>query len=58
MKIIRTVPSANKFFFEETVEDGNVRRSIERGVINIFDEFKYQEMLGFGGAFTEAAAYN
>ncbi len=58
MKIIRTVPSANKFFYEENVETGNAARASERGVINVFNEFKYQEVLGFGGAFTEAAAYN
>ena len=58
MKIIRSIPNENKFFVEETSENGNVRKSIERGVINVFDEFKYQEILGFGGAFTEAAAYN
>ena len=56
MKIIRSIPNENKFFVEETSENGNVRKSIERGVINVFDEFKYQEILGFGGAFTEAAA--
>lgn len=33
-------------------------RYVENGVINIFPELRYQEILGFGGAFTEASAYN
>lgn len=30
----------------------------EAEVINIYDDAKYQRIFGFGGAFTEAAAYN
>ena len=30
----------------------------ENGLINLYPEFKYQQALGFGGAFTETAAYN
>ena len=30
----------------------------ENLLINIYPEFKYQEILGFGGAFTETSAYN
>ena len=30
----------------------------ENGLINIYPEFKYQQSLGFGAAFTETAAYN
>ncbi len=29
---------------------------IENNVVNIYDELSYQEIIGFGGAFTEAAA--
>ena len=32
--------------------------AIERLLINIYPEFKYQQVLGFGGAFTETSAYN
>ena len=32
--------------------------SVECGVINVFDDVQYQEILGFGAAFTESAAYN
>ncbi len=58
MKLFRTVPLKNQYLNEETVVAGDQRKGIERGVINVFDEFKYQEILGFGGAFTESAAYN
>ncbi len=58
MKIIRSIPLEKKYFIEETVDNGNKKESNERGVINVFDEFKYQEILGFGGAFTESSAYN
>lgn len=30
----------------------------ENGIINIFDEVTFQEILGFGGAFTESSAFN
>jgi len=30
----------------------------ENLLINVYPEFKYQKILGFGGAFTEASAYN
>lgn len=33
-------------------------RHAENQVINIFPERRYQKILGFGGAFTEASAYN
>ena len=33
--------------------DGN-----EGHVLNVYDQVKYQEILGFGGAFTQAAAVN
>lgn len=41
---------------EPIVFDEN--RYVENGMINIFPERRYQEVLGFGGAFTEASAYN
>lgn len=31
---------------------------VEYKLINVFPERRYQEMVGFGGAFTEASAYN
>ena len=58
MKIIKTIPLEHKFFEEEVVENGNKSAGTESGVINVFEEFQYQEVIGFGGAFTESAAYN
>ena len=58
MKIFTSVPSENLYFQETTVEAGNAREGTEMGIINVFDEFEYQSILGFGGAFTESAAYN
>ena len=58
MRVIRSIPRENVYFKEEDVNVGNIASRTERGVINVFEEFKYQKMLGFGGAFTEAAAYN
>ena len=53
MKIFKTSPFENKFFEEELIENGNESEGSECGVINVFEEFKYQEIVGFGGAFTE-----
>ncbi len=58
MKIIRTSVNQGKYFAEETVEMGNIGSNTENAVINVFDEVQFQEILGFGGAFTESAAYN
>lgn len=58
MKIIKSIPREERYFEETIVTEGNVDASTEYGVINVFDEFDYQTVLGFGGAFTESAAYN
>lgn len=58
MKIIRSVPAENLYFSEQEFENGNVKPTLERGVINIYDDCVYQQVNGFGGAFTESAAYN
>jgi len=57
MKIIKSIPAQKVFFKEETIADGNERVGIERTVVNLFDEVEYQQMQGFGGAFTESSAY-
>ena len=58
MKIITSVPKEDVYFEEENIAPGNVQEDSECNIINVFDEIKYQEILGFGGAFTESAAYN
>ena len=57
MKIIKSIPAQNLYFKEEIIEAGNERTGIERTVVNLFDEVEYQQMVGFGGAFTESSAY-
>lgn len=47
----KVAPVEKKIVFERDVYR-------ESKMINIFPERRYQEILGFGGAFTEASAYN
>jgi glucosylceramidase len=54
---IETCPAENLFFSEEKVEINNFPANTEWGIVNVFDHVKYQEVLGFGGAFTESSAY-
>ncbi len=58
MKIFESIPSEKVYFAESEIESGSFQSSVERAVINIYDDVVRQEILGFGGAFTESAAYN
>ncbi len=58
MKLITSIPDQQIYFNEKTISEGNVPEHTEMGIINVFDEIEYQTVLGFGGAFTESAAYN
>ncbi len=58
MKIFRSIPSKKVYFEQLEVETGNFASTVERAVINIYDDVVRQSIFGFGGAFTEAAAYN
>ena len=58
MKIVKSIPNDNIYFEQEMIQEGNAPESTEVGVVNLFDEIEYQEVLGFGGAFTESSAYN
>lgn len=58
MKLIQSTPQKNEYFKEYEVENGNTLESTEGNIVNIYDDVMYQEVLGFGGALTEAAAYN
>lgn len=42
-------------FVREQVPYGNLPQNTECAVINLYDEVTYQQLLGFGGAFTESA---
>ena len=55
---ITTDISKNLFFYKEVLPIGNASKEAEVAVVNIFDKIEYQEILGFGGAFTESSAYN
>lgn len=60
-KTLRTVTTnvkENKFFQEEEIERGTVPVSNERAVINLYEQIRYQKVLGFGAALTESSAYN
>ena len=54
---IETCPLQNVFFKTEQTEMNDITPDREWGVVNVFDDVKYQEVLGFGGAFTESSAY-
>ncbi len=54
---IESCPAENVYFREEQIEMNSFSDASEGGVVNVFDDVKYQEFLGFGGAFTESSAY-
>jgi glucosylceramidase len=56
--VIRTNEAKHQHFARETVRKNNVPPETETAVVNLYDDIVYQEILGFGGAFTEASAYN
>ena len=58
MKIITSIPKKNVYFSESEMELGSAPEYTEGTIINVFDNIEYQEIFGFGGAFTESAAYN
>ena len=48
----------NKMFFKETkIKEKDIPQRFEKKIINIYPEVEYQELLGFGGAITEASGY-
>ena len=57
IKKIETCPAENIFFRESDITANNFPENTEWGIVNIYDDIKYQEILGFGGAFTESSAY-
>lgn len=56
--VVRTEPLNQVYFAKGTVEYGAGKERTERAVVNLYEDVKYQEILGFGAAITEAAAYN
>ena len=57
MKIIKSIPRENIYFDEKIIKAGDAPEHTELCVVNVFDDIEYQSVLGFGGAFTESAAY-
>lgn len=55
-KIITTIPERSAFW-EETEVSFEKQNGEERPLVCLFPKKQYQEILGFGGAFTQAAAY-
>lgn len=47
----------NLFWNENTINTKPYSEKVENKVINIYPEIKYQEIIGFGGAFTESSSY-
>ena len=47
----------NQFWHKSTINAKNNPEKQENKVINIYPNITYQEIIGFGGAFTESAGY-
>ena len=58
MKVYESLPGQNLFFSLKELNYGDVAEGEEGNIVNIIDDVVYQEILGFGGAFTESSAYN
>ena len=54
---IETCPGEGIYRRSETVEMNDFPANTEWGIVNVYDDVQYQEVLGFGGAFTESSAY-
>jgi glucosylceramidase len=57
MKRIVTNLEEHIFFEEEQVKMNQLPPQTEGSIINFYDDVRYQEILGFGGSFTESSAY-
>ncbi len=58
MKAFETNLYDKKYLIEHEIHSGKGNPESEGAIINIFDDVKYQSVLGFGGAITESVAYN
>ncbi len=62
VRVIETDIAGGAFMKEQPAlkfrQDSDVPDGVELEVINVYDEVKYQKILGFGGAFTDASAHN
>ncbi len=60
MKILKFVTNKDKnmYYYQTELSDKKYSSKIENEVINIYPSVTYQTLIGFGGAITEASAYN
>lgn len=59
MKVKKIETNFNrKMFLHEEEYKPKWRNNKEKGLIKIYPDIKYQDILGFGGAFTEASGYS
>lgn len=60
MKILKFVTNKDKnmYYYQTELSDKKYSSKIENEVINIYPNITYQNLIGFGGAITEASAYN
>ena len=56
--VFKTEPQNSKFFVKEAADYGTGKQAAEGSVVNIYEDVKYQQILGFGAALTESSAYN
>ena len=55
---IETNKEKNLFFSQSNIKPKRYCKFVETKVVNIYPDVTYQEFIGFGGAITEASAYN
>ena len=59
MKILKVETNFRRKLFWD-VHEHKFREKLknqERGLLNVYPEMEFQEIIGFGGAFTEASGY-
>lgn len=54
---IETNNRRNMFFNRSIVKSKIYSEKLEKSIINVYPDIKYQEIIGFGGAFTDASGY-
>lgn len=58
VRVYESVPNKQTYFVEKDLLYANYEEEAEGQIVNLIDDIMYQEILGFGGAFTESTAYN
>ena len=58
VKKIETNYKRKMFWKQDDLDSKDANDITEKNVINIYPEIEYQEIIGFGGAFTQSSGYN